>query len=154
MTYSLSTLPPSLLHRSRITTLSLTLRSELSLVSTRISGYLTGLPLLPQARADSGAPSFPCVESCLRLLESYLLGRWDHKGTEDDIPPCEILNQNRDELIEGLLACSLATDILVREASDEDDVSQSECSVPYSPRRGDLTFPQSVNVTNPVSASS
>lgn len=103
------------------------LRSELSLIPPRLSGYLTGLPLLPQSRADFGAPSFACVESCLRLLESYLLGRWDHKGMDDEAPPCEALDPDRDEIIEGLLACSVATDILIRETRDEDITSQSEC---------------------------
>ena len=126
MAYSLSTLPPSLLHPSHISTLLLTSTSELSLIPPRISGYLTGLPLLPRACGDFSAPSFACVESCLKLLESYLLGRWGRKGMDDDVPPYEALNPSRDEITEGLLACSLATDILVREADDEDDLSQSE----------------------------
>lgn len=49
---------------------------------------------------------------------------------DDDVPPYEALNPSRNEIIEGLLACSLATDILIREASDEDAVSQSEYSIP------------------------
>ena len=68
------------------------------------------------------------MECGLRLLESYLLGRWDHKGADDDVPPYEALDPNKNEIIEGLLACSLATDILIREADDEDAVSQSEYS--------------------------
>ena len=128
MAYSLATLPPILLHSSYIPTLSPTLLSELSLIPSRISGYLTGLPLLPQSHTDFSTPSFACVECCLRLLESYLLGRWDRKGTSDDAPACEVLDSNRGEIIEGLLACSLATDILVREADSEDGVSQSEFS--------------------------
>lgn len=49
---------------------------------------------------------------------------------DDDVPPYEALNPNRDEIIEGLLACSLATDILIREASDEDVVCQSKDLIP------------------------
>lgn len=126
MTCSLSSLPGSLLHSSQVATLSLALKSELSLIPPRLSGYLTGLPLLPQSQTDFSAPAFACVENCLRLLESYLLGRWDHKGMDDDVPPCEALDPNRGEIIEGLLACSLATDILIRETKDEDTASQSE----------------------------
>jgi len=129
--YSLSTLPPSYLHSSHITTLSLTLKSELSFIPPRISGYLTGLPLLPQARADSSVPSFPCVESCLRLLESYLLGRWDRNGMDDDVPPHDALDPSRSEIVEGLLACSLATDILIRGGGDEDAISQSKRSTQH-----------------------
>jgi hypothetical protein len=103
------------------------------LIPPRVSGYLTGLPLLQQARTDFNAPSFPCVESYLRLLESYLLGRWDHKGVDDDVSPYEALDPNRDEIIEGLLACSLATDILISEVDDEDDVSQSKYLTPRNP---------------------
>jgi hypothetical protein len=125
---SLATLPPSLLPSSHISKLSLVLKSELSLIPPRVSGYLTGLPLLPQVRTDVNTPSFACVECGLRLLESYLLGRWDHKGADDDAPPYEALHPNKKEIIEGLLACSLATDILIREAEDEDAVSQSEFS--------------------------
>ncbi|KAF9652285.1 hypothetical protein BDM02DRAFT_3089375 [Thelephora ganbajun] len=124
VTRSLSTLPPSLLHHSYIATVSLMLRSELSHIPPRISAYLTGLPLLPQIRTDFSAPSFACVESCLKLLESYLLERWDHKGMDDDVPLYEALNPSRNEIIEGILSCSLATDILIREADDEDSVSQ------------------------------
>lgn len=69
------------------------------------------------------------MESCLRLLESYLLGRWDRKGLDDDVSPYDALDPNRNEIIEGLLACSLATDILIREANDEDSASQSEYSI-------------------------
>ena len=48
---------------------------------------------------------------------------------DDDVPPYEALNSSRTEIIQGLLACSLATDILIREANDEDAISQSG----YSP---------------------
>ena len=125
MAHSLAIVPPYLLHSSHMPTVVLTLGSELSFIPPRISGYLTGLPLLPQVRTDPGAPSFACVECCLRLLESYLLGRWDRKGMEDNVPPYEALNSSRGEIIQGLLACSLATDILIREANDEDAVSHS-----------------------------
>ena len=130
--YSLSILPASLLHSSQVATISLTLRSELSLIPSRLSGYLTGLPLLPQSRTDFSAPSFACVESCLRLLESYLLGRWDRKGVDDDVPPYEALNPSRDEIVKGLVACSLTTDILIREANGE-DAAQSMCLIPQQP---------------------
>ena len=46
------------------------------------------------------------------------------------MPPYEALNPSRDEIIEGLLACSLATDILIREADDEDAVAQSKHLTP------------------------
>jgi hypothetical protein len=126
----MSILPAPLLQSSQVSTVLFTLRSELSLIPPRLSGYLTGLPLLPQARTDFSAPSFACVESCLKLLESYLLGRWDHKGVDDDVLPYEALDLSRDEIIDGLLACSLATDILIREANDEDAVSQSKHLIP------------------------
>jgi len=48
---------------------------------------------------------------------------------DDDVPPHEALDPSRNELVEGLLACSLATDILIREAGDEDTVFQSKCSI-------------------------
>lgn len=149
MACSLSTLPPSLLHSSHISTLSLTLRSELSLIPPRISGYLTGLPLLPRAAGDFSAPSFACVESCLRLLESYLLGRWDRNGIDDDVSPYEALDPSRNEIIEGLLACSLATDILIRESNDEGALSQREYSIRHNALSGGLTLSQSVNVMSP-----
>lgn len=62
----------------------------------------------------------------MKLLESYLLGRWDHKGTDDEVPPYKALDSSRSEIIEGLLACSLVTDIAIREANDEGAASQSE----------------------------
>lgn len=45
---------------------------------------------------------------------------------DDDTRPYEALNSSRNEIVEGLLACSLATDVLIRETNDEDVVSQSE----------------------------
>ena len=74
------------------------------------------------------------MEYCLRLLESYLLGRWDRKGMDDDVPPYQTLDPSKSEIIEGLLACSLATDILICEANDEDTVSQSEYLLFYNPK--------------------
>jgi len=67
------------------------------------------------------------------LLESYLLGRWDRKGMDDDVPPHDALDSSRNEIVEGLLACSLATDILIREGSDEGAIFQSECSMSHHP---------------------
>jgi len=49
---------------------------------------------------------------------------------DDDVPPYEVLDPSRNEIIESLLACSLATDILIREANDECSVSQSEYFLP------------------------
>ena len=44
----------------------------------------------------------------------------------EDIPPYEALDSSRSEIVEGLLACSLATDILIREADNEDSASESK----------------------------
>ena len=52
---------------------------------------------------------------------------------DDDVPPHEALDPNRSEIIEGLLACSLATDILFREADDEDTDFQSKCLTLHHP---------------------
>ena len=49
---------------------------------------------------------------------------------DDDASPYEALNPGRNEIIEGLLACSLATDILAREVNDEHVLSQSEYLIP------------------------
>lgn len=69
----------------------------------------------------------------MKLLESYLLGRWNRKGMDDDFPPHKALDPSRNEVIEGLLACALATDILIREAGDEDAVFQSKCLILHHP---------------------
>lgn len=54
---------------------------------------------------------------------------------DGDVPPYEALNSSKNEMIEGLLACSLATDILIREGNDEEAVSQSEYSMLRDPLR-------------------
>lgn len=54
---------------------------------------------------------------------------------DDDVPPYEALNSSRNEITEGLLACSLATDILICEASGEGAVSQCEYLTLHNPLR-------------------
>ena len=59
---------------------------------------------------------------------------------DDDVPPYQTLDPSKNEIIEGLLACSLATDILICEANDGDAVSQSEYLLPYIPNPKTLSY--------------
>ncbi|KAF7973917.1 hypothetical protein HWV62_13968 [Athelia sp. TMB] len=79
LSHALCAFPPSTLSPSQITTILASLRSELALIPPRLSAYSTGLPLLPPPSSNShlDTPSFPHIENCLRLVDSFVLGQWN-----------------------------------------------------------------------------
>ncbi|KAI6132533.1 hypothetical protein EDD16DRAFT_414525 [Pisolithus croceorrhizus] len=84
ISHTLAVLPTALAVR-HLDPILANLETELSLVEPRITAYLSGLPLLPvPSELCSVALSLEHLESCLRLVDSFLLGQWSAPDLEDD----------------------------------------------------------------------
>jgi hypothetical protein len=103
-----------------VTTIRLSLLSELSLVSPRVDGYLTGLPLLPtsSSTAHLETPSVEHITNCLYLLDSFLLRQW-HQNNEDDTSD-DLFANHDDELAHGLVALCCFSEALMNSDSSHD----------------------------------
>jgi hypothetical protein len=125
----LSMLPARLLPARSINVVLEHLLSELRHVSTRLQAFTAGLPILSETSdADSDtavsteAPSLEDLEHTLRLLDSYLLGRWQDAEHDHDIDidtakssldPLEVPSTRR-SLVRGLVALLAVSMIIGR----------------------------------------
>lgn len=122
---TLATLPPSVHRPSQLAPLRQTLIVGLSFLSPRLSGYASGLPLLPNSSdlaPSSGVPQFDHIADCLDIFDSLLLGRW---SSDEEPPPLyhDVINGNeQDDLAEGLVTLCAVCNILLRN-SDYDNYS-------------------------------
>ncbi|KAH9036544.1 hypothetical protein EDB84DRAFT_1560842 [Lactarius hengduanensis] len=103
---TLASLPPSVHRPSQLAPLRQTLIVGLSFLSPRLSGYASGLPLLPNSSdlaPSSGVPQFNHIADSLDIFDSLLLGRW---SSDEEPPPLyhDVINGNeQDDLAEGLV---------------------------------------------------
>lgn len=112
---SLAAIPPSLHSSTYLPIVLANLQQELLPLTSRMSAYTTGLPLIPPLEPDSytDIPSFAHASNCLHLLDSYLLGRWQGDETLDGD---NSLNDARDDgLGSRLLSLCVAVDVLSRD---------------------------------------
>ncbi|TCD68737.1 hypothetical protein EIP91_009883 [Steccherinum ochraceum] len=86
LTFVLSSLQPHLLSSAHFNILLEEFLTETENLPSRVSSYATGLPLHPSLSSSSYTQAFSLqhIEQCLRLLDSYLLGRWTEP---DEITP-------------------------------------------------------------------
>jgi hypothetical protein len=99
---ALATVPSAVLDAQCLQAVVHTLNLELSLVTPRVTAYISGLPLLPSSH-PSESPSFEHIESCLRILDSFLLGQWADDGQSLEM----------DGLGEGLVSLAVMTGIMI-----------------------------------------
>ncbi|KAH9922543.1 hypothetical protein B0H21DRAFT_701490 [Amylocystis lapponica] len=117
LSQALVILPPSLHDPVHLPTLLRSFSLELSPLPFRISAYTSGLSLFPSS-SPSDTPSFLHIDNCLRLLDSFLLGRWadnpDAPGTR------ELASLRKDSLSESLVALCVACDVVSRDTQHPD----------------------------------
>ncbi|KAI9458855.1 hypothetical protein BJY52DRAFT_1204217 [Lactarius psammicola] len=122
---TLASLPPSVHRPSQLTPLLQTLTAGLSSLPPRLSGYASGLPLLPDSSGlapSPGVPQLNHIADCLEIFDSLLLGRW---SSDEEPPPLyhDVINDNEQEaLAEGLATLCAVCNILLRN-SDYDNHS-------------------------------
>ena len=114
---TLASLPPSVHRLSQLASLLHTLTAGLSSLPPRLSGFASGLPLLPDSSdftSSPGAPQFSHIADCLEIFDSLLLGRW---SSDEEPPPLyhDVINGNeQDDLVEGLVTLCAVCNILLR----------------------------------------
>jgi hypothetical protein len=125
LSQALASLPPSV-HRPRnLEALYLTLLAGLSPLLPRLSGYTTGLPLLPDPSEFThlpGIPQFDHIANCLDILDSFLLGRWATAEEQPQIYHDLINGKGQEELAEGLATLCAVCNIFLRNGEFEDIV--------------------------------
>ncbi|KAF8271870.1 hypothetical protein EI94DRAFT_1719682 [Lactarius quietus] len=125
---TLASLPSSVHQLSQLASLRQTLTAGLSSLPPRLSGYASGLPLLPDSSdlaPPPGAPQFNHIADCLEIFDSLLLGRW---SSEEDPPPLyhDVINGNEQEdLVEGLATLCAVCNILLRNSHYENHVPRA-----------------------------
>lgn len=122
-TRTLASLPPSIHRPGQLAYLRQTLIAGLSSLPPRLSGYASGLPLLPDysdLAPSPGVPQFNHIADCLEIFDSLLLGRW---SSDEEPPPLyhDVINgSEQEDLAEGLVTLCVVCNILLRN-SDYDD---------------------------------
>ncbi|KAI6006297.1 hypothetical protein F5J12DRAFT_940073 [Pisolithus orientalis] len=119
VSHTLAMLPATLAAR-HLDPILASLEAELSLVGPRITAYLSGLPLLPvPSELCSAALSLEHLESCLRLVDSFLLGQWSTANLEDD-RAAVFRVACADELASKFLSLCVLSQVQLRESENED----------------------------------
>ncbi|KAH8083331.1 hypothetical protein BXZ70DRAFT_900832 [Cristinia sonorae] len=116
ITYILSALPPRFNLSSHLDPLLSELLAETEHVPSRIICYASGLPLAPSLSPSSRMHTFSFlqVDHCLRLLDSYLLGRWSDPVENVPLKTRE-LEPELSHLPTRLIALCSAADITSRD---------------------------------------
>ncbi|KAI8986902.1 hypothetical protein BD414DRAFT_416070 [Trametes punicea] len=104
---------PSLLH---------SLSTEIRLLPSRVSAYISGLSLFPPpgplSRTDT--PSLLHLDNCLRLLDSFLLGSWPIAPEETDVQLAKLEELRHQHLAGALIALCVSCAIIQLERELED----------------------------------
>ncbi|KAH7911177.1 hypothetical protein BJ138DRAFT_1007185 [Hygrophoropsis aurantiaca] len=113
---TLAALSPSLLDVRHVPIVLSSLQSELDLLPSRITAYISALPLIPSKRTfNADIPSFDHIENGLRLLDSFLLNQWS--STNSDNPQLPVSNQGEAAL--QFVSVCLAADIAMRDSDHQ-----------------------------------
>ena len=123
LSQALASLPPSVHRPSNLEALYSTLLAALSPLSSRLSGYTAGLPLLPdpsESTQSPGVPQFDHIANCLDILDSFLLGRWATVEEQSQIYHDLINGNGQEVLAEGLATLCAVCNIILRNGEFED----------------------------------
>ncbi|KAI6045358.1 hypothetical protein EDC04DRAFT_3137273 [Pisolithus marmoratus] len=119
VSHTLAVLPASLAV-GHLNPILASLESELSLVEPRITAYLSGLSLLPvPSELCAVTLSLEHLESCLRLVDSFLLGQWSTTDLEGD-PAVVFRAACVDGLASKVLSLCVLSQAQLRESESED----------------------------------
>jgi hypothetical protein len=109
-----------------LTALHQTLLAGLSSLKPRLSGYASGLSLLPDMSdlvRSTGVPQFNHIADCLELFDSFLLGRWANDEHQLPLYYDVIKGEEQDDLAEGLATLCAVCNIILRNSDYEDSIS-------------------------------
>jgi len=143
LSQALASLPPSVHQPSHLEILYSTLLSGLSPLLRRLSGYASGLPLLPDPSEFTpllGVPQLGHIANCLEILDSCLLGRW---ATVEEQPQLyhDVINGNGQEgLAEMLSSLCAVCNIILRNREFEDNIQTGNTLGHISPHFSSLTL--------------
>jgi hypothetical protein len=125
LSQALASLPPSVHRPSNLEALHSTLLAGLSPLLPRLSGYTTGLPLLPDPSEFThlpGIPQFDHIANCLDILDSFLLGRWATVEEQSQLYHDLINGKGQEDLAEGLATLCAVCNIILRNGEFEDTI--------------------------------
>lgn len=127
LSQALASLPPSVHQPSYLAVLYSTILASLSPLLQRLSGYASGLPLLPDPSEYThplGVPQLDHIANCLEILDSFLLGRW---ATAEEQPRLyhDIINGNEQEDLAEMLSTLCAVCNIILRNSEFEDIVQT-----------------------------
>ena len=137
LSQSLVSLPPSVHQPRHLEVLYPTLLAALSPLLTRLSGYASGLPLLPDASELthlSGLPQFDHVANCLEIFDSFLLGQWATVGEQASLYYDVVNGNGQEDLAERLASLCAVCNVILRNREFEDTIQRGKKFGPMSPR--------------------
>jgi hypothetical protein len=114
-----------------------TLLAALSPLLVRLSGYASGLPLLPDPSGLthlSGLPQIEHVANCLEIFDSFLLGQWATVGEQPQLYYDVINGNGQEDLAERLASLCAVCNIILRNREFEDTIQRGKKFGPMSPR--------------------
>ena len=117
---SLSTLHAHHLHPDRFRSIYDSLLSELSLSPLRLSAYAAGLPLLPEPSSSTplDVPLLAHIENCLRIIDSFLLGRWAEDDDRDSLCDDIVNGDGQEAPTDGLVVLCAVGNIMLKVPED------------------------------------
>jgi hypothetical protein len=134
LSHTLASLPPSVHQNSHLTALHQTLIVGLSSLHPRLSGYASGLSLLPDVpdlTRSPGIPQFDHIADCLELFDSFLLGRWANDEEQSLLYHDVINGVGQDDLAERLATLCAVCNIILRHGDYQGHISIGETFVKY-----------------------
>ena len=129
LSHTLASLPPSVHQNSHLTALHQTLMVELSSLHPRLSGYASGLSLLPDVSdltRSPGVPQFDHIADCLELFDSFLLGQWANDEEQSPLYHDVINGVGQDDLAERLAILCAVCNIIFRHGDYQDNIPIGE----------------------------
>ncbi|KAI9511640.1 hypothetical protein F5148DRAFT_1317045 [Russula earlei] len=117
LSQALASLPPSVHQPSHLVVLHSALLAGLSPLIPRLSGYASGLPLLPDSFEFTrlpGVPQFDHISNCLEILDSFLLGRWATVEEQPQLSHVVINGIGQEDLAERLATLCSVCNIILR----------------------------------------
>jgi len=123
LSQALASLPPSVHQPSHLEVLHSALLAGVSPLLPRLSGYASGLPLLPDSSEFTrlpGAPQFDHIANCLEILDSFLLGRWATVEEQPQLYHDVINGVGQEDLAERVMTLCAVCNIILRNKDFED----------------------------------
>lgn len=122
LSQALASLPPSVHQPSHLKVLYSAVLTGISPLLPRLSGYASGLPLLPDPSDFthlSGVPQLDYIANCLEILDSLLLGRWAIVEEQPQLYHDVINGNGQEDLADRLATLCAVCNIILRNSEFE-----------------------------------